>query len=190
MAVGVPLVQQRAARGVRRAFLRSTSRRRRPGLMFAACCVIGICACLMYDGGSWVDAIYCATMTATTVGYGDVCPRSARSRRGAVATILLCGGFVQGPVCDRCHRVHAFGKGLEVWHRFFRVLGAGALAFSYVEGWDLGTSLYYCVVTSTTIGFGDVAPATPSSSARVDARGDPPEEPRVDELLLRSRCLV
>lgn len=35
---------------------------------------------------------------------------------------------------------------------------AGALFFSYTEGWSLVDSVYFCVVTFSTVGFGDMSP--------------------------------
>ena len=40
----------------------------------------------------------------------------------------------------------------------FTFLFLGAVAFSNWENWDLGTALYFCFITLTTIGFGDVWP--------------------------------
>ena len=40
----------------------------------------------------------------------------------------------------------------------FLFLFIGALLFSHWEDWDLGSSLYFCFVTLTTIGFGDMVP--------------------------------
>lgn len=34
-------------------------------------------------------------------------------------------------------------------------VGGGALAFSWLEGWALHEAAYFCVVTSTSIGYGD-----------------------------------
>ena len=51
---------------------------------------------------------------------------------------------------------------------FFAVLPS--LVFSSIEGWSYGESLYFAVVTLTTVGFGDYVPAmqrTYSSSARM-----------------------
>lgn len=51
---------------------------------------------------------------------------------------------------------------------FFAVLPA--MVFSHIEGWSYGESLYFAVVTLTTVGFGDYVPAmqrTYSSAARM-----------------------
>ena len=40
----------------------------------------------------------------------------------------------------------------------FTFLFCGAIAFSSWEGWDLGSALYFCFITLTTIGFGDLWP--------------------------------
>ena len=40
----------------------------------------------------------------------------------------------------------------------FIFLFGGALCFSHWESWDLGSALYFCFITLTTIGFGDLWP--------------------------------
>ena len=40
----------------------------------------------------------------------------------------------------------------------FTYLFVGALCYSSWESWDLGTALYFCFITLTTIGFGDKWP--------------------------------
>jgi hypothetical protein len=44
-------------------------------------------------------------------------------------------------------------------------LAAGTIFYSTVEGWSLLDSLYFCVVTLGTVGFGDLAPITTAGRA-------------------------
>lgn len=40
------------------------------------------------------------------------------------------------------------------------VLAIGAVVYHYVEGWSWLDSIYFCIITLTTIGYGDLAPQT------------------------------
>ena len=42
----------------------------------------------------------------------------------------------------------------------FALLGIGTIFYHLVEGWGLVDSLYFCVMTVATVGFGDFAPTT------------------------------
>ena len=65
--------------------------------------------------------------------------------------------------------VRAFGTGLK--DSEFRAMAitavimvvSGMVFYSSVEGWGLIDSLYFCVITLTTIGYGDMHPTSPLS---------------------------
>jgi hypothetical protein len=65
--------------------------------------------------------------------------------------------------------VRAFGRGLkdaEFRALLFVLVGllvSGTIFYSTVEGWGLLDSLYFCVTTLATVGFGDLHPTTPLS---------------------------
>ena len=53
-------------------------------------------------GSPAINAVYCATITLTTVGYGDICPASP-DELGKLLLVLLSFtglGFFCGPVMD------------------------------------------------------------------------------------------
>lgn len=43
---------------------------------------------------------------------------------------------------------------------FVAVISLGAYVYTQTEGWNLLDSIYFVVITITTIGYGDLAPAT------------------------------
>ena len=39
-------------------------------------------------------------------------------------------------------------------------LALGSFLFQFLEGWSFADSMYYCVITMSTVGYGDFAPVT------------------------------
>ena len=45
------------------------------------------------------------------------------------------------------------------------LLAAGTIFYSWMEGWSLLDSLYFSIITLTTVGYGDLSPTTSASKA-------------------------
>ena len=54
-------------------------------------------------------------------------------------------------------------RSILVWMAI--LLASGTIFFSWVEGWSLLDSLYFSIVTLTTVGYGDLSPNTEVGNA-------------------------
>eukprot|EP00804_Cyclotella_cryptica_P020867 CCRYP_011457-RB/>CCRYP_011457-RB protein AED:0.27 eAED:0.27 QI:51/0/0.5/1/0/0.5/2/0/159 len=113
-------------------------------------------------GHRWINAFYCCVITLTTVGYGDICPSDKLSHLGQIFIISLsfCGlGMFCGPIMDFSSswktRIPGgvIGPGLCA-------LGVGILLFTQIEEMSVANAAYLAVITGTTVGYGDLRPAT------------------------------
>lgn len=148
-----------------------------------------------------IEAIYFATVTASTVGYGDLTPSdSLGPRLFAVFLIFIGLLFIFARLTttvdllfeeyDQWARRHLRRlippstqkdeDGREVIESKFVfysknmlpniglniVLQLGSAGvFVAIERWDYGSALYHCIVTATTVGYGDESIDSPSGQA-------------------------
>mmetsp|Transcript_21140 Transcript_21140/g.46104 ORF Transcript_21140/g.46104 Transcript_21140/m.46104 type:complete len:172 (+) Transcript_21140:1313-1828(+) len=112
------------------------------------------------EGSLLINSIYCATMTLTTVGYGDICPSSDMTHIGRIFIVLLsfCGlGMFCGPVMDFASSWTQDVPGGAIGAAL-TTLALGVGLFTILEDFSEVEAAYFSVVTGTTIGYGDYSP--------------------------------
>lgn len=114
------------------------------------------------EGNHLVNAVYCSVMTLTTVGYGDICPSEDMTHEGRLFIILISFfglGIFCGPVMDFAASWPKLIPG-GVIGVAITTLGLGVALFTKLEGMSHVEAVYFCFITGTTIGYGDIGPKT------------------------------
>eukprot|EP00930_Biecheleria_cincta_P001147 TRINITY_DN10230_c0_g1_i1.p1 TRINITY_DN10230_c0_g1~~TRINITY_DN10230_c0_g1_i1.p1 ORF type:complete len:354 (-),score=31.31 TRINITY_DN10230_c0_g1_i1:97-1158(-) len=151
------------------------------------------------EGWGIMDSIYFMTVTATTVGYGDLSPATRFGKLFSVfysilgftvvmAAIAPLLSFLQGSwrerllesiplvrrafvrkvdLSDMCLTIHDVNKQINYPRRYALCLIGPLLVFALValvafavEGFGLLDSAYFSLITMSTIGYGDLSPAS------------------------------
>ncbi|XP_022655525.1 potassium channel subfamily K member 1-like [Varroa jacobsoni] len=124
--------------------------------------------------------LFCTTLI-TTVGYGSVTPLTSSGRIlsvlyagfGIPLTLLLMGAIVERllqPCRGLIHYLGKHGRTSPLERKMINLFVVGLLfsvfflllpaaIFTYIEpDWNIVDSLYYCFISLTTIGLGDLVP--------------------------------
>jgi len=127
---------------------------------------------------SWLEAFYLCACVITSVGYGDVVPVTQAGRLGMVVSVLF--GFTAVVTCISMLVDHLSAKGKArkrakaarkqeedrialakcslLWAVGvqFGVLALGTLYIAFAQSFSWSDSIYWSVITASSIGFGDL----------------------------------
>jgi len=144
-------------------------------LVSTSCGVVAAKA--MLEPVTWIEALYFAVSTITTVGYGDYNPAASTRHKHAVvsffmlfhmgyivvgvgslgaAMALLIGAELHASVRSRSLGQHV----LRAAAAFALLVATGAIGMCWLEQWDALRGAYWAVVTLSTVGYGHLVPQT------------------------------
>lgn len=139
----------------------------------SALCIVGTLSYMVLEGLSFIDALYLSTGVITTVGLVLV-PRTVGGRAfTAVFNVVSLGlGVLLLSEISESRRAwsksivkRGIGRGrwdiIELLASFSAMsipVVAAAFVFHAIEGWPISESLYFCLITASGLGMGDVEP--------------------------------
>ena len=133
--------------------------------------LVGTAFFSIVEGWQPDDALYFCVITVTTVGFGDLTPTSDISKLFVCAYILVglslfstCLGVLVGKLHGLIDtRLDAMPRRRRYAWQILAAccittfwLGTGTAIVAYSEGWNLVDSVYWAVVATCTVGFGDL----------------------------------
>jgi hypothetical protein len=154
--------------------------------------LVGVCVYEYYENWSFIDSVWFITQTFTTLGYGNITPKSKGGRMFTIFFIFIGMALAFFMINDATRlailyfRTHYRKKNIHVSKKKFKrnkfqllvrsffnclmwitivilVCLFGATVFCLNEGWTWNDSVYFTVVTMTSLGYGDVVPQKDSS---------------------------
>lgn len=143
--------------------------------------LLGTLVFVRTEGWSLRDALYFCVTVLTTVGYGDLAPKTAIAKAFCCAYVI-CGvsmvsaslGVVLGRMQAKVQTTQLFAAAgdrhvsslLSALSAMVCVILMGAVFGHAKEGWSILDSIYWAIITCTSVGLGDL---TPSPASRLES---------------------
>lgn len=145
---------------------------------------VGVGIFMHLEGWSFEDSFWFVTQTISTVGYGNLAPKTVSGRIfdifyllvGILLTFSVIGDVTHNivkfmrrkyslpPKLNKLQLIVRHSINLIMWiFIMFSVFFFGAIVFAYNENWSFSQALYFAVVTCSSVGYGDVVPKNQSS---------------------------
>jgi hypothetical protein len=145
---------------------------------------IGVGIFMKVENWDFIDATWFVAQTISTVGYGNITPKTTTGRMfdifymliGILITFSVLGditrtvvknmrrNYVLPPRLNKLQLIVRHVLNLIMWIFIMCcVFLFGAVVFSLNEGWKFSDALYFSVVTCASIGYGDIVPKKTTS---------------------------
>ena len=144
----------------------STLSRHAKSVVLAHLC-IGCVGFSLLESWSLADSLYFSIVTLTTVGFGDLAPKSETGKWftaayilfGAMMTATCLGALVGAGLPNPRFRASRLGPRQQAAVLAALLTMAGSAWGLFIEEWSLVDSVYWSIATCATVGYGDLVPS-------------------------------